>query len=457
MIHVFVISDSERLSPPVVKTDNIKAFIVPERVIDVSNHLHIMRKTKRSNNMIINTGDTAWVLVATALVMIMTPALAFFYGGMVRRKNILSTINLSFIVLGLISVQWVLFGYSLAFGSTRGGFVGSLEFTGLLNVGETPNVTYAGNIPHLAFAAYQMMFAIITPALITGAFVERVRYKTFLVFTLLWSTLIYDPVAHWVWGDGGFLRELGVLDFAGGTVVHITAGFAALAFALAIGPRKGYGKAPMQPSRIPYTVLGAGLLWMGWFGFNGGSALAANGLAIQAIVNTNTAAAAASLVWMFLSWGIDQKPSILGIATGAVVGLVAITPAAGFVTPLASLLIGGIAAAISHYAIRIRQKIGLDESLDVWACHGMGGLWGALATGLFATTAVNAAGSNGLFYGNPTQLLIQAATAAFVIVFSFGLTFTLTKVLDRVMGLRVTSDEEEVGLDISEHGEHAYV
>lgn len=405
----------------------------------------------------INTGDTAWVLVATTLVMMMTPALAFFYGGMVRRKNILSTLNLSFVVLGLISVQWVLFGYTIAFGSDVGGFLGGPDFLGFLGVGAAPNADYAASIPHLAFAAYQMMFAIITPALITGAFVERVRFKTFLVFTLLWATLVYDPVAHWVWGVGGFLRGFGALDFAGGTVVHITAGFSALAFARAIGARKGYGKASMEPSRIPYTVLGAGLLWMGWFGFNGGSALGANGLAVQAIVNSNSAAAAACLVWMLLSWQVDHKPSILGIATGAVVGLVAITPAAGFVTPLASLVIGGVAAAISYYAIRLRQKSGLDESLDVWACHGMGGLWGALATGLFATTAVNPAGANGLFYGNPSLLLIQAAAAAIVIVFSFALTFGMSRLLDKVMGLRVTSDEEEVGLDISEHGERAYV
>jgi Amt family ammonium transporter len=404
----------------------------------------------------INTGDTAWVLVSTALVMMMTPALAFFYGGMVRRKNILSTLNLSFIVLGLISVQWVLFGYTLAFGPDLGGFIGGLKFAGLLGVGAEPNPDYAANIPHLAFAAYQMMFAIITPALITGSFVERVRYKTFLVFTLIWATLVYDPVAHWVWGVGGFLRGLGAIDFAGGTVVHITAGFSALAFAKAIGPRKGYGKAPMEPSRITFTVLGAGLLWMGWFGFNGGSALAANGLAVQAIVTTNTAAAAASLVWMILSWRVDNKPSILGVATGAVVGLVAITPAAGFVTPLAAIVIGGSASVISYYAIRLRQKSGLDESLDVWACHGMGGLWGSLATGLFATTTVNPAGANGLFYGNPSLLVSQSVTAIIVIVFSYGLTFGITKVLDRVMGLRVSSNEEEVGLDISEHGERAF-
>lgn len=405
--------------------------------------------------MNIDTGDTAWVLVATALVMVMTPALAFFYGGMVRKKNILSTLNLSFIILALISLQWVLLGYTLAFGPTNGGIVGGLNFLGLSGVGAEPNADYAPTIPHLAFAAYQMMFAIITPALITGAFVERVRFRAFLVFTLLWAVLVYDPVAHWVWGVGGLLRGLGALDFAGGTVVHITAGFSALAFARVIGPRKWFGKIAIEPSNIPYTMLGAGLLWMGWFGFNGGSALGANGVAINAIVTTNTAAAAAGLVWMLLSWR-DNKPSILGIVTGMVVGLVAITPAAGYVTPLAALVIGGLAAPISYYAIRLRQKMKLDESLDVWACHGMGGTWGALATGLFATTTVNPAGANGLFYGNPGQLVIQAAAAGLTIVFAFGVTFVLAKLLDKLMGLRVTENEEDVGLDISEHGERAY-
>jgi Amt family ammonium transporter len=300
-----------------------------------------------------------------------------------------------------------------------------------------------------------MMFAIITPALITGAFVERVRFKAFLVFTVLWAILVYDPVAHWVWGVGGLLRGLGALDFAGGTVVHITAGFSALAFARVIGPRKWFGKIAIEPSNIPFTMLGAGLLWMGWFGFNGGSALGANGVAINAIVTTNTAAAAAGLVWMFLSWR-DNKPSILGIVTGMVVGLVAITPAAGYVTPLAALVIGGLAAPISYYAIRLRQKMKLDESLDVWACHGMGGTWGALATGLFATTAVNSAGANGLFYGNPGQLVTQAVAAAVTIIFAFGVTFVIAKLLDRLVGLRVTENEEDVGLDISEHGERAY-
>jgi Amt family ammonium transporter len=403
----------------------------------------------------INAGDTAWVLVSAALVLMMTPALAFFYGGMVRKKNILSTLNLSFIIMALLSVQWVLFGYSLAFGADLGGIVGGLNFLGLAGVDGSPNAAYAPTIPHLAFAAFQMMFAVITPALITGAFVERVRFKTFLAFTLLWATLVYDPVAHWVWGVGGMLRQLGALDFAGGTVVHVLAGFSALAFALVIGSRKGFGAATFEPHNIPYSVLGAGLLWFGWFGFNGGSALAANGLAVLALVNTNTAAAAAGLMWMLLSW-LDNKPSVLGIVTGAVVGLVAITPAAGYVTPLAALVIGAVAAPISYYAIRFRQRRNLDESLDVWACHGMGGMWGALATGLFATTAVNPAGANGLFYGNPMQLVIQAIAVVASIAMAFGMTYGLAKLLGAVMGLRVSENEEEVGLDISAHGERAY-
>jgi Amt family ammonium transporter len=311
-------------------------------------------------------------------------------------------------------------------------------------------------IPHMLFAAFQMMFAIITPALITGAFVERVRFKTFLVFSVLWATLIYDPVCHWVWGPGGILgpEGLGALDFAGGTVVHITAGFSALAFALAIGPRKGFGKTSFEPSNVPYSVLGAGLLWMGWFGFNGGSALAANGTAVHALFTTNTAAAAAGLVWMILSW-IDNKPSVLGIVTGAVVGLVAVTPGAGFVTPLGALVIGALAAPISYYAIKfIKGRNLVDESLDVFACHGLGGLWGALATGLFASASVG--GVDGLFYGNPAQFLAQLWGALLTIAVSFVVTFVLAKVLNAVMGLRVSDGAELVGLDVSEHAERAY-
>jgi Amt family ammonium transporter len=405
--------------------------------------------------MEINSGDTVWILVSTALVLMMTPALAFFYGGMVRKKNILSTLILSIMMMSVISIQWVLLGYSLAFGSSVGGLIGNLDFLGLVNVGMTPG-NYAPTVPHLAFAGYQMMFAIITPALITGAFVERVRFKTFIVFSLLWATLVYDPVAHWVWGAGGILGKLGALDFAGGTVVHITAGVSALAFALVIGRRQGYKQSTMGPDNIPYTVLGAGLLWMGWFGFNGGSALAANGIAVNAVMTTNSAAAAAAFVWMILSW-LDDKPNVLGIVTGAVVGLVAITPGAGFVTPLAALLIGGVASAISYYTIRlVKNKTNIDESLDVFACHGMGGLWGAVATGLFATTAINAGGANGLFYGNPRLLLTQIIAALVVAVYSFVLTYGLAWVLDKTIGLRVSATEEGIGLDISEHREQAY-
>jgi Amt family ammonium transporter len=402
----------------------------------------------------IDSGDTTWLLVSSALVLVMTPALAFFYGGMVRKKNILSTLNLSFIMMCLISVLWLLYGYSLAFGSDVGGIIGGLNFLGFAGVGAEPS-GYAPTIPHMLFAAFQMMFAIITPALITGAFVERVRFKTFLIFSLLWATLVYDPVAHWVWG-GGILGAagLGALDFAGGTVVHITAGFSALAFALAIGPRKGFGKTSFEPSNIPFSVLGAGLLWMGWFGFNGGSALAANGTAVHALFTTNTAAAAAGLVWMILSW-IDNKPSVLGIVTGAVVGLVAITPGAGFVTPVGALIIGALVAPISYYAIKfIKGRNLIDESLDVFACHGLGGLWGALATGLFAASSVG--GVDGLFYGNPGQFLAQLWAALLAIAVSFGVTFILAKVLNAFMGLRVSEPEELVGLDVSEHAERAY-
>jgi Amt family ammonium transporter len=403
--------------------------------------------------MEINTGDTAWVLISTTLVLMMTPALGFFYGGMVRRKNILSTLNLSFITVGLISIQWVLIGYTLAFGEDIGGFIGSLKFLGFSGVDAAP-FSESLPIPHLAFAAFQMTFAIITPALITGAFVERIRFKTFLAFTLLWATLVYDPIAHWVWGGGVFF-QMGALDFAGGTVVHIAAGFSALAFAMAIRARHGFGATTIEPHNITYTVLGASLLWVGWFGFNGGSALAANGLAVAALVNTNTAAAAAAVVWMLLAWR-DNKPSVLGIVTGAVVGLVAITPAAGYVTPLAALLIGAVAAPISYFSIGFRQRRGLDESLDVWACHGMAGTWGALATGLFATKLVNAAGNDGLFYGNPGQFVTQLITVVATAVFVYVITFVLAKLLGSVWGLSVSDQEEDVGLDISEHGEQAY-
>lgn len=357
--------------------------------------------------------------------------------------------------MSLIGVQWVLFGYSLSFGPDTGGLIGGLDYIGFQGVGAEPNAAYSRTIPHELFAAFQMMFAVITPALITGAFVERVKFKSFLMFSLLWATLVYNPLCHWVWGQGGWLKQMGVLDFAGGTVVHIAAGFSALAFALVIGPRKGHGSVPMEPNNIPLTVLGTGLLWVGWFGFNAGSALAANGVAVNALVTTNTSAAAAGLVWMLLSW-LDGRPSTLGIATGMVVGLAAVTPASGFVTPLAAMVIGAVSAPLAYYAIRFRERRKLDESLDVWACHGMGSTWGTVATGLFATVAVNADGANGMFFGNAGQLAIQITAVLVTILFSFGMTYILAKVLHVSIGLRVSPMEEEVGLDISSHGERSY-
>ncbi|MBP8696602.1 MAG: ammonium transporter [Syntrophobacterales bacterium] len=402
-----------------------------------------------------NTGDTAWILVSCALVLMMTPGLAFFYGGMVRRKNVLSTLTLSYIFLALIGVQWVAYGYSLSFGSSINGIIGGLNFVGFQGVDAAPNPDYAKTIPQGLFAAFQMMFAVITPALITGAFVERVRFKSFLLFSLLWATLVYDPLCHWVWGQGGWLKNLGVLDFAGGTVVHIAAGFSALAFALVIGPRKGFGTAPMEPNNIPLTVLGTGLLWVGWFGFNAGSALAANGVAVNALLTTNTSAATAGLVWMVLSW-LDGRPSTLGIATGMVVGLAAVSPASGFITPLASMLVGAVAAPLSYCAIRFRDRRTLDESLDVWACHGISSTWGMIAAGLFATVSVNGDGANGLFFGNAGQIGVQLLAIAVTMVFSFTVTYVLARALHASIGLRVKPMEEEVGLDISSHGERSY-
>ncbi len=403
----------------------------------------------------ISAGDTAWILVCCSLVLLMTPALALFYGGMVRRKNVLSTLTLSYIFMALIGVQWILYGYSLAFGSDIGGLIGGLNFLGFQGVGAAPNPDYSKTIPHTLFAAFQMMFAVITPALITGAFVERVKFKGFLLFSLLWATLVYDPLCHWVWGQGGWLKTMGVLDFAGGTVVHIAAGFSALAFAMVIGPRKGYGNSPIEPNNIPLTVLGAGLLWVGWFGFNAGSALAANGVAVNALLTTNTSAATAGLVWMMLTW-LDGRPSTLGIATGMVVGLAAVTPASGYITPLAAMVVGAVAAPLCYYTMRFRERRKLDESLDVWACHGMSSVWGMIAAGLFATVSVNADGANGLFFGNPGQIGVQILAVIVTIVFSFVVTYILAKLLNASIGLRVTPMEEEVGLDISSHGERSY-
>jgi Amt family ammonium transporter len=403
----------------------------------------------------VDSGDTAWVLMSSALVMIMTPALGLFYGGMVRKKNALSTIMFSFVILALIGVQWVLYGYSLAFGPDIGHVIGNLDWLGLTGVGQAPNTDYAATIPALAYMIFQAMFAVITVALISGAFVERIKFKAFMVFSLLWATLVYDPIAHWVWGVGGWLRNMGALDFAGGTVVHISSGVSALAIAFVIGKRKGFGKQAMEPHNIPMVILGAALLWFGWFGFNGGSAVASNGLATSAFVVTNTAAAAAALMWVLLSW-YHKRPSVLGAATGGVVGLVAITPASGFVTPLAAMVIGAVGAVISYYAMLFRSKQNVDDSLDVWACHGLGGTWGAIATGIFATVAVNSAGANGLLYGNPGQLTTQIIAVAVTWVYAFVMTVVLAKIVDATIGLRVPDEEEAVGLDISQHAEKAY-
>ena len=404
----------------------------------------------------INTGDTAWLLMSSALVMLMTPGLALFYGGMVRRKNILSTIMMSFACLGLVGLLWVIYGYSLAFGNDHGGLIGGFNFIGLMNVGQEPSSVYATTVPHLAFMIFQAMFAIITVALFTGAIVERVKFSALMVFAVLWLTLVYAPVAHWVWGSGGWLAKFGALDFAGGTVVHINAGVSALALVMLLGKRRGFPQDAMDANNIPMVVLGAGLLWFGWFGFNAGSALTSGGLASSAFVATNTAAAAAAFVWMILSW-IHKRPTVLGTVTGAVVGLVAITPAAGFVPPLAGIAIGGIAAVISYYGmILLKIKRGVDDSLDVFACHGLGGIWGALATGIFASAAVNAAGADGVIFGNAMQFLKQLVGVAAVGGFAFVATWVLGKLVDVTIGLRVNQMEETVGLDLSQHGERAY-
>jgi Amt family ammonium transporter len=404
----------------------------------------------------IDSGDTAWLLTSSALVLLMTaPGLALFYGGMVRSKNALATIMQSFIIMALISVQWVLWGYSLAFGPDKGGVIGGLEWIGLRGVGLDPG-PYSDTVPHQAFMVFQLMFAIITPALITGAFAERIKFSTFIVFTLAWATFIYDPLAHWVWGKGGWLGSFGALDFAGGTVVHISSGVSALAAALVIGRRKGYGHEPVRPHNLPLTVAGAALLWFGWFGFNAGSALTAGKLATSAFVVTNTATAAAALGWMFSEWAMRGKPTVLGAASGAVAGLVAITPASGYVTPLASIVIGAVAGFLCYNACNLKTKLGYDDSLDVVGVHGVGGTWGALATGLFATKAINPDASDGLFAGNPGQMGAQIVAILASWVLAFVGTVIILKILDATMGLRVPEEDEVAGLDLSQHSETAY-
>ena len=404
----------------------------------------------------VDTGDTAWVLVCAALVMLMTPGLGLFYGGMVRRKNVLGTILDSFAMVGLVGVLWVLCGYSLAFGRDHWGIIGSLDWLGLRGVGTAPNPSYSATVPHQAFMIYQAMFAIITPALITGAFAERMRFKAFVIFSILWSTLVYCPIAHWLWSPGGWLRQFGVLDFAGGLVVHVSSGIAALCCALVLGMRRGFGKEEFTPHNLTMTIVGTGLLWFGWFGFNAGSALAANGIAVSAFVATNTAGCAAAMTWMFIEWWHRGKPTALGAATGAVAGLAAVTPGSGFIGPGGAMAIGIGVGMICYFAIMLKSKFRYDDSLDVFGVHGVGGMWGVAAVGLFASVAVNPAGANGLLSGAASLLIKQLVGIGAVVGYSFIATFILLKVTRLFTPLRVEHDDEETGLDLTQHGEIGY-
>ncbi len=405
-----------------------------------------------------NSGDTAWVLMSSALVLLMTmPGLAFFYGGLVRRKNVLSILMQCFIILCVISIQWVLFGYSLAFGPDFHGIIGNLSWAGLNHVGAAPNPDYSATIPHSVFMAFQMMFAVITPALIIGAYAERVKFSAFLIFTILWATFVYDPLAHWVWGAGGWLKSLGALDYAGGIVVHVSSGISALVLAVVLGKRVGYNHKPIRPHNLPFTVLGAALLWFGWFGFNAGSALAADGIAANAFVTTNTATAAAGLAWALIEWWHNGAPTVLGVATGAVAGLVAITPACGFVNPMNAMFIGIMVSLVCYIAVAvIKGKVGYDDSLDTFGVHGVGGTVGTIATGIFAEKAVNATGNNGLLFGNMHQLLVQCIMWVVAVVFAVVMTYILYKIVDAVIGMRVEEKNEIIGLDLTQQSEAAY-
>ncbi len=404
----------------------------------------------------ISPADTVWVLISTALVMLMTPGLGLFYGGMVRRKNVLATILQSFSMIGLVGMMWVLFGYSLAFGTDHWGIIGSLEWVGLRNVGMAPNPAYSATIPHQLFMIYQAMFAIITPALITGAFAERMRFKAYIIFAALWSILVYDPIAHWVWAPGGWLKQLGTLDFAGGLVVHVSSGIAALCCAIMLGRRKGFGKEEFTPHNLTMTVVGTALLWFGWFGFNAGSSLAANGIAVGAFVATNTAGSAAAFTWIMIEWWHHGRPTALGAATGAVAGLAAVTPASGYIGPLSAMAIGIVVSVICYFAITLKNKFRYDDSLDVFGVHGVGGIWGVIAVGLFASTAVNPAGANGLFHGSMALLYKQLIGILAIGGYSFVVTFILLKVIRLITPLRVDASDEEEGLDLSQHGEIGY-
>ena len=406
-----------------------------------------------------NSGDTAWVLASSALVLLMTvPALAFFYGGLVRRKNVLSLLMQCFIILCVISLQWILYGYSITFSPDTGqGIIGGLDWIGLKGVGGQPNADYAATIPHLAFMIFQCMFAVITPALMIGAFAERIKFSAFLIFTILWATFVYDPLGHWVWGTGGWLRNLGALDFAGGIVVHTSSGVSALIMVLLLGKRIGYPEHPFRPHNLPFTVLGASLLWFGWFGFNAGSALGANELAANAFVTTNTATAAAGLTWALIEWQQHGAPTVLGVVTGAVAGMVAITPACGFVNPMNAIFIGMLVSLFCYIAIaRIKAMFKYDDALDVFGVHGVGGIWGTIATGLFAEKAVNGAGADGLLFGNVHQFLVQGLLVVVTVVYAVVMTWILFKLVDATIGMRVENKNEIIGLDLTQHNESAY-
>jgi Amt family ammonium transporter len=405
----------------------------------------------------INTGDTAFILIAAAMVLFMTPGLALFYGGMVRSKNVLATIMQSFIIIAIVNVLWVLFGYSLAFGPDLHGIIGDLSWVGLKGVGFAPNADYAATIPHETFMIYQAMFAIITPALITGAFAERMKFSSFLAFSIAWFIIVYLPVAHWVWGAGGWLKGMGALDFAGGIVVHASSGAAALAAAIYTGKRRGFGNEPILPHNLPLTIIGTGILWFGWFGFNAGSALSAGGgLATNAFVTTHIGATAATVAWVLIERIKGGKPTTLGAATGAVAGLATITPAAGFVGPMAALFIGAAAGIVCYYAVSMKFKLGYDDSLDVVGVHGVGGILGTLSVGIFASTAINESGANGLLNGNASLLGTQALAVFVVVAFSFAASMIIFKVIDALIGVRVSEEDELTGLDLSQHSEVGY-
>ena len=403
----------------------------------------------------IDSGDTAWIVMSSALVLLMTPGLALFYGGLVRRKNILSIFMQCLAAICVVGLQWVLFGYSLAFGPDHGGMIGGLSFAALHNVGLDPSV-YAPTIPHLLFMVYQMMFAVITPALIIGAFAERMKFSAFLVFSVLWATIVYDPLAHWIWGQGGFLKQLGALDFAGGAVVHISAGMGALASALVVGRRRGYPETG-TPHNLVFVGLGAALLWFGWFGFNGGSALSSGKLSALAFVTTQLAAMGGAIAWVFLDWVLEKRPTTLGLLSGLIAGLAAVTPASGFVGPMPALAIGAIAGGVCYLSVMfVKSKFRYDDSLDAFGIHGVAGSWGVLSVGLWASLAYNPNGANGLFYGHGHQLLVQFVTFLVATVFSFVVSLVLLKLVDKVIGLRVSKDHELIGLDLTQHKESAY-